>query len=464
MSDLVIIDKDKIISGLIIRLERLERRIRELEGLEKENRMLRERLSKYETPKNSHNSSLPPSKDGDRPKKNQSLRRPSGRNPGGQPGHKGKTLEMTATPDRTIELHPDYCHNCGLSLENATSTKESSRQIADIPPIKAVWTEYRTYSRQCNCGCRTAADFPKGVDSPISYGSNIEGLIGYFHARHYLPFARMGEMMNNVFGIDISEGGIHCLLNRFADKTTPLYRIIRKRVSGSMVIGADETGAKVNGNKHWFWTWQTPDLTYIAHCTTRGRSAIDIHFPKGFPKATLVHDGWRAQTGTLAKHHQTCLPHLLRHLNYLNEKYDNTHWGNSFRTLLYDAMELDRDRDIEKGNTQKNKIVQHLEKLLERPPDKKHKELYTFYKRMCRERQHLFTFLFIQDVPPDNNASERAIRNIKVKQKISGQFKTERAAQNFAKIRSVIDTTIKNGMNVLEALALIAKSQPQIAD
>ena len=115
--------------------------------------------------------------------------------------------------------------------------------------------------------------------------------------------------------------------------------------------------------------------------------------------------------------------------------------------------------DIERA-----KIVQRLAELLDRPPDKKHKELHTFYKRTCRERQHLFTFLFVENVPPDNNASERAIRNVKVKQKISGQFKTEKAAQNFAKIRSVIDTTIKNGMNVLEALSLIAKLQPQTID
>jgi len=108
------------------------------------------------------------------------------------------------------------------------------------------------------------------------------------------------------------------------------------------------------------------------------------------------------------------------------------------------------------------KIVQRLENLLGKPPNQKHKELYTFYKPMYREKQNLFTFLFIKDVPPNNNASERAIRNVKVKQKISGQFKTEKAAQNFAMIRSVIDATIKNGMNVLEAMNLIAKLQPQI--
>ena len=438
--------------------------IKKVEYLTKEVAYLRERLTKYENPKNSRNSSVPPSKDENRPRKNQSLRRPTGKKRGGQPGRKGKTLEMTADPDTTIELHPDYCRNCGLSLENVTSNKERSRQIVDIPPVKAVWTEYRTYGKHCACGCRTIADFPETVVAPVSYGSNIEGLIGYFHARHYLPFARMKEMMDDVFNINISEGGLHYLLNRFADKTTPYYEIIRQRISGSTVVGTDETGAKVNGNKHWFWTWQAPQFTYIAHCATRGKAAIDAHFPQGFPKATLVHDGWRAQTGTTAKYHQTCLPHLLRHLNYLNEKYNNAQWGNNFKILLHDAMERNKEGAIEKMNTQRVEIVQRLERLLEDPPDKEHKELHTFYKRMCRERQHLFVFLFIEEVPPDNNASERAIRNVKVKQKISGQFKTEKAAQNFAKIRSVIDTTIKNGMNVLEALILIAKLQPKASN
>lgn len=457
-------DKEKIILDLRIRLEKLERRIMELEGLEKQNKILRARLSKYEHPKNSRNSSIPPSKDENGPKKNHSLRKPTGKKPGGQPGRKGRTLEMTANPNRIIELHPDYCNSCGLSLEKATSALESSRQVVDIPPIKALWTEYRSYAKHCACGCRTVADFPKGVVSPVGYRSNIEGLIGYFHARQYMPFARMKEMMNAIFNIDISEGGIHYLLNRFADKTTSFHDLIGQRISNSPVVGTDETGAKVNGNKHWFWTWQTPKLTYIAHCDTRGKAAIDSHFPEGFPNSTLVHDGWRAQTGTPAKHHQTCLPHLLRHLNYLNEKYDDNKWGVHFKALLYDAILWKKENGTQKKNLGRTKIIQRLERLLDDPPNKENKELYTFYKRMGRERPHLFTFLFIENVPHDNNASERAVRNIKVKQKVSGQFKTTRAAQNFAKIRSVIDTTIKNGENVLNALVLIAELKTHIKD
>jgi len=438
----------------------------ELALLRLENADLKKRLSKYETPKNSRNSSIPASKDENRPKANQSLRKVSTKKPGGQFGRKGKTLEMTATPDQVIELHPNYCRECGSSLTAIVSKKQQVRQIIDIPPIKAFFTEYRSFSKQCSCGCKNNGEFPRNVSASISYGSNIEALVGYFHARQYLPFARMKETFSDVFNIPISEGGIHCLLNRFAAKTTPVYQLIKEQVSNSAVIGADETGVKVNGNKHWIWTWQTPNATYITHSDTRGRRAIEKEFPEGFTQSVLVSDGWRPQLATPALHHQECLPHLLRRLNYLNERYSNHPWSTKFQELLYQALSLKKHQEFEseKYNRKRGVIIQEFENLLEQPPDKEFKELYTFYKRMDREQQNLFVFLYIKDVPADNNASERAIRNIKVKQKISGQFKTVTAAENFAKIRSVIDTTIKNGMNVLQALTLIAKFEYQLLD
>lgn len=472
----------------------LERRVKELEGLAnqnqelvkenqglikenrsiikqnqlllKENSQLKDTLFTYENPKNSRNSSMPPSKDENHPKPNMSLRTSSGRKVGGQKGRKGKTLEMTAHPDEIIELVPDYCTSCGNALEDLTPQKEQSRQIVDIPPIKAVFKEYQIFSKICNCGCTSTAEFPSGVNTPIRYGENIEGLVAYFHARQFLPFARMQEVFNAVFNINISEGGIHCLLHRFSDKTKPIYEIIKQRVSNSAVIGADETGAKVNGSTQWFWTWQTPNLTYITHSKNRKGETVKAHFPNGFANSTLVHDGWKPQLNTFAKNHQSCLPHLQRRLNYLNLKYESATWGVEFSKLLYDALELKKTRPFQNKeyNIHRAKIIQKLQYLLEKPPDKTHKELFSFYKRMRRERQHLFTFLFLENVPADNNASERAIRNVKVKQKISGQFKIEQAAQNFAQIRSVIDTIIKNGLNVLDGLALIAKFEFRLAD
>ena len=168
------------VNDLLIRIEDLKK---ELSLLKKENQQLKNRLAKYETPKTSRNSSIPPSKDENRPKSNQSLRKSSGKRPGGQFGRKGKTLEMTSTPDIIIELYPDYCNSCGTTLLEFAASKEKSRQIIDIPPIKAIYTEYQSFSKICKCGCQTIADFPKHVTAPISYGATIESLIGYFHAR-----------------------------------------------------------------------------------------------------------------------------------------------------------------------------------------------------------------------------------------------------------------------------------------
>ena len=431
-----------------------------VDSLKKENIKLKEDLRKCRTFKNSRNSSVPPSKDENRPRRNQSLRKPSGKKPGGQKGHKGANLKPSDNPDEIIKLTSDYCSHCGNSLFDIIGIKKRARQIIDIPEIKPFYKEYQVFSKKCNCGKTTAPDFPKNINAPISYGENIQGLIAFFHARHYIPFDRMRKIFNNVFNIDISEGGLHYLLNKFAYKARSTYEQIKTKVQLSSVIGSDETGAKVNGDKHWFWTWQTDKLTFIAHSEKRGGIAINENFPHGFANATLVHDGWKPQVNTRANFHQLCLAHLQRDLKYLNQLYPQNKWGYSFITLLYDSLKV--KRNMNNGNYNDNhipkmNIYKRLELLLTEPPPFIHKKLLTFYNRMLRDKKYLFTFLEIPNVPPDNNASERAIRNIKVKQKISGQFKTVCAAQNFAIIRSVIDTMLKNNRNILNGLATIAK-------
>jgi transposase len=429
-------------------------------SLKKENAILKDELKKCHTIKNSRNSSIPPSKDENRPKPNQSLRTSSGKKPGGQKGHKGATLKPSDNPDEIVKLIPDFCTHCGNSLFDIIGIKKGVRQIIDIPEIKPIYKEYQVFSKTCNCGHVTASDFPKNVNAPISYGENIEGHIAFFYARHYLPFDRMKKMFNNVFNIDISEGGLHYLLNKFVGKAHSTYEQIRNKVQLSSVIGSDETGVKVNGNKHWFWTWQTDKLTFIAHSDKRGGIAINENFPNGFPNATLVHDGWKPQINTPANLHQLCLAHLQRDLKYLNQLYPKNNWGNSFLKLLYDSLQVKRKMNNENYNDNhipKMNIYKRLKQLLTKPPPFIHKKLLTFYNRMIRDEKYLFTFLEFPNVPPDNNASERAIRNVKVKQKISGQFKTASAAHNFAIIRSVIDTILKNNQNVLKGLATIAK-------
>lgn len=445
---------DKFVE-LLLRIDELEKR---LVFFERENATLREKLAKYENPKNSRNSSIPPSNDQNRPKPNQSLRKKTGRKPGGQKGRKGNTLRMVETPDEVVELSPEFCNCCGCSLTQKTALDPKARQVIDIPIPKPVCIEYRSYAKVCRCGHTTRADFPEQVNAPVKYGPHIESLIGYFHARQYLPFDRMKELFHDVFQLKISEGGIHHLLNRFSQKTEPVYKLIKEKIKQAKVLGSDETGVNLNGKNKWFWTWQSSSLTYIAYSDNRGNQTVETEFPGGFPSSTLVRDGWRPQASTPAQNHQICLAHLQRNLNYLIELYKKTSWAKDFKKLLLDALYLHKNRTGE-FEKQREHIIRRFDYFLEHPPNNIHKELFSFYKRITREAKHLFTFLFVTEVPPDNNGSERAIRNVKVKQKISGQFKSPKAAQNFAQIRSVIDTTLKNNQNVMEAFRLIANPE-----
>jgi transposase len=415
-------------------------------------------LARYTTRKNSNNSSMPPSKDENRPPHTSSLREKSNRKAGGQPGHEGKTLEMAETPDEIIEHHSCFCPECGKDVSELPFEFSGKRQVIEIPTIKQIVTEHRVYRCTCSCGKIVESDFPVGVDSPVKYGKSIETIIGYLSVRQYLPFKRLQEMMNDVFSVQISEGGLHWLMNRLALKGVDAYEMIRQRVLHSQVIGTDETGVKINGKNHWIWTWQNNRATFIAPSTNRGTTTIIENMSGISRKAVLVHDCWKAHFQTPVKEHQLCTAHLERETKYLEERY-KVDWPVRFRNMLMEAHKLKKQFtpvDYYYPNHLCSLLEKELDNLLSETLDPKHKELIAFQKRITKYRDYIFTFLYHPNVPPDNNGSERAIRNVKVKQKISGQFKIFSAAENFAILRSIIDTAIKNNQNVLQALNVIA--------
>lgn len=440
-------------------MEKVDQLTGQVIALQSEISLLKGRLSKYENPKNSSNSSIPPSKDENRPARNQSLRKRSGKNPGGQAGHEGETLQMTATPDDFIDHSPDYCQACGNSLSGFPGQLEGRRQVVDIPDIQAVWTEHRQYSKQCSCGHTTVTAFPKPVKAPVQFGPGVEALVCYLHGRQYIPYARMQELVRDSYGISISQGSIDNMIKRFAGKAENAYGRIKEEVISSRVVGSDETGIKINGKKHWAWTWQDVKNTFISISPSRGIQAIKDQFTGNMAGTILCHDAWRAHLWVDCKGHQLCCAHLLRELNYLNELH-NQPWSKQFKDLITKAINLKRQMDPQEYATinhpDRKEILLAFEKLLAQPPDEKHKELNSFYKRMLKYKNYIFPFLHYEDVPPDNNASERAIRNIKVKQKISGQFRSMKGAQDFAIIRSIIDTLNKRNLNIFQNLQLIA--------
>lgn len=431
---------------------------RELKSSQRETKILQEKLAKYENPKNSNNSSIPSSKDENRPRKSKSLRTKTGRKPGGQKGHEGTTLEMTAHPDQIIDHLPQYCECCGKDIGTVPGEFVERRQEIDIPPIKPIITEHRVYRKKCSCGHVTTSDFPDGITSSVGYGPMIESLTGYFHSRQYLPFLRMQELFRDIFSVPISEGGIHYLLDRLSEKALAWYHKIREMVIHSPVVGTDETGGRLNGKKIWIWAWQNDRFTWLKGTDNRGYRTIEESFPDKFTNTVLVHDCWRSHFQTGVQTHQLCIAHLLRELNYLEERYHHR-WPVRFRKLLIDGIELKKHMDpvdYYQPLQERTDLDQRLDRLLVSRIDPNYKELVSFQKRMLKYKDYILTFLYHPKVPPDNNGSERAIRNVKVKQKISGQFKSWKGVDNFLILRSITDTALKNKQPVLNALNLIA--------
>ena len=428
-------------------------------NLQQENILLKEKvmellkiIEKKGVKKDSHNSHNPPSSDKGKPKRNQSLRPKTERKTGGQPGHKGHTLEMKAIPDKIEDLKSNYCGECGEDLTELAHKLLSRRQEVILPPIEPIYLEYRQYGCLCPCGHHQKGAYPTNINAPIQFGSSIVALTSYFSVFQYIPYARLKLLFKDIFNLPISEGSIENLLNKAALKAAPVYQTIFENIKVATYVGSDETGAKVNGAKWWIWVWQNVKNTFLKASKSRGFDTVEAVFPEGLPNATVGSDRLAAQLKIDSKNKQLCFPHLQRDSIYLIELEKND-WAVQFKGLLKDALDLrhiavDRNRAFIKNDTETAQLEHRLNKLLATTLDKKQfPKTLTFQKSMTKYRNYLFPCLYDLEIPPDNNSSERAVRNFKVKQKISGQFKS--GQDTFCTLRSIIDTLRKRELDVL---------------
>ncbi len=444
------LSKDELIDIILDLTRMVDRLTKDVSELKDEVRVLK-------SPKNSRNSSFPPSRDLFR-SKNTSLREKSDRKTGGQPGHKGETLQQTKHPDQIVEHYCDEkCSNCGRVHKADSQSLQARRQVIDIPPIQANVIEHRVFQVECPCGHVSTSQFPAGVKAPVQYGNNLTAFVAYLSTRQYIPFGRIPELLKSVTNISMSEGTVFNMLNRTAEYLLPVYAGIKSDIEKATTVGSDESGAKVGMEKYWAWVWQTLFETYITIAPSRGYATIENEFPKGFPQAALVSDSLSTQLKTPAFLHQLCLAHIMRELNGFIELYNNK-WALRMKALLQKAIKLKQSmspEDYTQSHEIRNQILKEFEACINLPLQEHIAKLPALQKRLKKNRKSVFTFLFYPEVPFDNNGSERSIRNIKVKQKVSGSFRSERGAEIFAIIRSVIDTMIKRGVDVFENLKFI---------
>src|ERR1700683_1727608 len=149
-----------------------------------------------------------------------------------------------------------------------------------------------------------------------------------------MPYKRTREFFGSIFQLPIGEGSIKNILERYAQRILPVYQHIKTQIENAPFVGADETGAKINGKKGWVWAWQNAFYTFLVASFSRGGETIKNTFSKGLPKSILGSDAWAPHLSTVCKGHQLCLAHLLRELNYLIELYPGNKWPAQVKTLL----------------------------------------------------------------------------------------------------------------------------------
>ncbi|MBQ9184583.1 MAG: IS66 family transposase [Bacteroidales bacterium] len=414
--------------------------------------------------KTSANSSIPPSKNPIGVPHTQSLRKPSGRKTGGQKGHQGSTRLQTENVTGVERWYPAaVCPQCGKLLDMDTATVSAKRQVVDIPlPIAAEVFDHLQMQVKCTCGHCCKGQFPENVNAPVSYGPNIMAMTSYLSTYQNVPFKRLTHLYETIFGLHISEGSVSNMLNAMRKLSKTPYEMIRQKVAGGKVAGADESGVNVSGKNNWLWAFQNEVATYIAFDKSRGHEVVNKHFSQEEQSGTVwVTDRWPAyfmdEVGM--DDHQICIAHLLRNLTYTMQAFPDDAWSLDMLDLLRYSVHQ-RNKGI-LGPEVRRKMESKLDKLLARPPiytseDGKDTALDKLKKSIAKHKDHVFTFLTNPAVPPTNNDSEKALRPAKTKVKVSGCFRSEIGVENYATVGSVIQTAIKNKQNPFEVLRVIA--------
>lgn len=442
----------------------------EVAALRAENAELRRRLGMDST-----NSSQPPSSDSPFTKPApKSLRRKSGRKPGGQPGHPGATLSLVDNPDERQRHEPGPCTGCGASLAHAPEVGMERRQVFDLPPITVRVTEHQVIARRCACGTTTRGSAPDGVTGPVQYGPRITAIVLYLYVGQFLSKKRTAAALAELFGTPVCEGSVAAMARRAADGLEEFRTQVGDRIAAAGVAGFDETGLRVAGALHWVHCARTEKYTLITCHPKRGTEGIDDAGVLGRFRGVAVHDAWAPYDTYPHAEHQLCCAHALRELQAVTDAAPgDADW--CWATQAADALvamqrlvtqaiaagadALQADALAEQVALYRSAVQIGITHTAARSSEtmKKHNAL----ARRLRDRQgDYLRFTHDWRIPPDNNGSERDIRMVKLRQKVSGCLRTLTGAKQFCAIRSYLSTAAKHGQRLFDVLVMLVEGRP----
>ncbi|MBE1556013.1 IS66 family transposase [Sporosarcina limicola] len=420
----------------------------------------------------SANSSKPPSSDGLR--KPKSMRKSGGKK-GAPKNHDGYTLNMVDEPD-VIEWHPvQSCSHCATSLEDIPADGYVRRQVFDLPLPKIVVTEHRFEKKCCpNCTSKQQAPFPENVKAPVQYGDSWAAWCAYLHTFQLLPLERISQFFQDMTGYRPSEATLLNRLDAFHEELEPIEKHIQQEIIKSDVLHSDETGLRIEDKTQWLHVVSSEDWTlYHAH-EKRGQDAINEHGILSKYEGILVHDFWAPYfTTDYSYEHAMCGAHLLRECQGIMD-HDKHRWAADMQKFLQETWSetkkarksgiLVDEFKMAEWEAEYDAILSlgEIEWFTAPVPDaplkrgrKKKSKAANLGERFQNHKTAILRFIRDDRVPFDNSLAERDVRRMKVKQKVSGSFRTVKGAERFARIRGFVSTVRKQNRGVLSSLIAV---------
>jgi len=453
--------------------------------LERQAEALKELRARLE--KDSRNSSKPPSSDGygkaATTKRTVSLRE-SGRQPsGGQPGHEGHTLERSEHPEHRETHAVENCERCGNSLAEVDVSGHEERQVFDIPAMRIEVTAHRAEIKICPaCGAATRGGFPAEVTQPVQYGNGVKTWAAYFPNQHYVSVERTAQIFEDLVAHRLSEATILKAGEELSGHVEPAEAAVKAQLCQAEVINADESGMRVKGKLHWLHVAATERLTHYHIHAKRGQEAMDEAGILAPFTGTVVHDHWKPYFRYTGCSHALCNVHHLRELKFIEKQYQQP-WAADMAALLLEIKDVVATASTEATAlpaTQRKAFEQRYAQIVEQgyeanprsPPDRedqpkkrgrpKQTPPRNLLDRLRDFKPQVLAFMEDFRVPFGNNQGEQDVRMVKVKQKVSGCFRTTAGADHFARIRGYISTARKQAVNAFDAIKSAFDGKPFI--
>jgi transposase len=421
----------------------------------------------------SRNSCKPPSSDGlDKPAP-KSLRGRSGRKPGGQPGRQGRTLRQVAVSDEVVVHEPGTCAGCRAKLgADDPPARVIRRQVFDIPTITVRVVEHRLVSRRCACGVVTAAAGPAGVSAPVQYGPHAAAIAVYLVMGQHLPVERTAALLAELLGTPMSVGTVAAWTSRAAAGLAPFTAAARRALTEAELVHADETGLRVAGRLHWLhWLHVASSSRFTSLFCHRKRGEEGIDAAGVLPGFTgiAVHDAFAPYARYRSATHALCNAHLLRELIAVVD-HSTAHprteadipAGWCWAAQIIDALLALKAVTDTGALPDADTLTAHRRLIVSAalvgaaadgaPPGAVGGRHRALARRITRRLDDYLRFATDPRVPFDNNAAERDIRMVKIKQKVSGCLRTLTGAQDFAAMRSYLATAAKHGRRPFDVL------------